>query len=106
MALAISPFLGLAATRIQAVTVTAVTATFDASALPYTGIRITNFGTVAAFIQFIDTNNTVTVGVTNSQPVLATSSVILSSGGKQAIGVVSPGTTTLYITAGQGGVAE
>lgn len=105
MSLNISPFTALTPTLAQAVTVTTGTYTFSASALPFPSARITNFGTVAAFIQFIDTGNTVTVGVTNSQPILATSMVVLACQ-KPLLAYVSPGTTTLYITAGTGGTAE
>lgn len=105
MALNVAPFLGIATTRILTAGSTALTATFDATALPFSAVRIANIGTAAAFIQFIDTTNTTTVGATNAQPVLSNTSVVLNPGGKQALGYVtnSTFTTTIFVTAGQGG---
>lgn len=102
----VSPFLALAPTIAKGVVVTAATVTFDTTALPYTSARVTNIGTVAAFIQFIDTTNTTTVGVTNSQPIINNTNVVIGTGGKGALGIISPGTTTVFITLGTGGVAS
>lgn len=106
MALNISPFTNLTPTQPQAVTVTTGTYTFSASALPYGAVRISNLGTAVAFVQFVAAGSTTTVGVTNAQPVLATASVILNSGGNPAIAYVSPGTTTIFITPGASGTGE
>lgn len=106
MALNISPFTALTPTQAQAVTVTTGTYTFSASANGYGAVRLTNFGTVAAFVQFIASGNTVTTGVTNAQPVLATSCVVLNPGNNPAVAYVSAGTTTLYITPGLSGTGE
>lgn len=106
MALNISPFTAQTPTQAQAVTVTTGTYTFSASAIGYGGCRITNFGTVAAFVQFVQAGATTTVGVTNAQPILATSCVVLNPGNNPAIAYVSAGTTTIYITAGASGTGE
>lgn len=105
MALLTSPFLGVAATQPATATGTSLTYTFSTAALGYPAARITNVGTAGAniFVQFIATTNTVTVGVTNAQPILAGQSAILATGGANALGFVSNSTTTLYITTGQGG---
>ena len=103
------PFLALTSTVPNTVggAAGATTMTFTPSADGYPSVRIVNAGTANAFIQFINTGNTVTVGVTNSQPVLASQSVVLATGGFLAMGMnaASTFTTTLFVTAGQGGTA-
>lgn len=111
MALLIQPFLGLTPTIATSVggAVGATTMTFaTTNSQGYSSARITNGGTANAFIQFILPTNTVTVGVTNSFPILASSSVVLSTGGLTCVGVnaASTFTTTIYVTGGQGGTSE
>ena len=106
MSLNVSPFVGLATTTPRATAATSATHTFAASALPFPSVRIMNIGAAPVFIQFIDTSNTVTVGVTNAIPILANDVAVLATGNKQAIGYISTGTTTIFITAGNGGFAE
>lgn len=109
MSLNIAPFTGLSSATTSLVAgSTTKTMTFQASALPYTAVRISNIGTAAAFIQFIDTANTTTVGATNAQPVINNTSVVLNPGGQQAMAYVtnSTFTTTIFVTAGQGGTAR
>lgn len=109
MALNVQPFLGLAATKVAIAATTTGTMTFDTTAVPYGSVRVTNLGTAVAFIQFIDTTNTTTVGITNAQPVINNTSVVLNPGGKGAMAIicgVSTFTTTIYATAGTGGMAR
>lgn len=108
MALQVQPFLGIGATLTRTAGSSTLTATFDVSAVPPTSVRVTNLGTAVAFIQFIDTTNTTTVGITNAQPVINNSSVVLNNGGKGAIAYITASTftTTIYVTAGTGGTAR
>ena len=110
MSLNILPFLGIAVTRANTVggAAGATTMPLDSTAIPYTSARIVNAGTAAAFIQFIDTTNTVTVGVTNAIPIFATSAIVLATGGKGAIAfnTTTTLTTTIFVTAGTGGPAR
>ena len=109
MALNVKAFQAVGATKNQTVggAAGAVTVTIGPSTtgLPLDSVRITNAGTAAVFVQFISTTNTTTVAVTNAQPVLASQSVILSTGGQPAIGLNASGTFTVtaYITAGISG---
>lgn len=102
-----APFLAYGATQIATATGTTLTATFTTSTLGYPSVRVTNAGTAGAtiFVNFIGTGNTVTVGVTNAQPILAGQSAILATGGQPAMGFVCAFTSTVYISAGQGGQA-
>ena len=111
MALTFTPFLGLTPTIINTVggAAGATTMTFATTAVQgYSSARITNQGTANAFIQFISSTNTTTVGVTNSIPILASSSVVLSTGGLTcvAFNAASTFTTTVFVTGGQGGTAQ
>ena len=106
MALQSAPFLGIATTVILPIGGTANTTTFTTSTLGYPSVRVTNQGGATAFVQFIATSNTTTVGVTNSQPILSNQTAILATGGQPAMGYVAAATTTLFITAGQGGTAS
>ena len=111
MALTITPFFGTSPTVINTVggAAGATTMTFATTAVHgYPSARITNSGTANAFIQFITSANTVTVGVTNSQPVLASASVVLATGGMQAMAfnAASTFTTTIFVTPGQGGTSR
>jgi hypothetical protein len=103
------PFLALTTTIPRTVggVAGATTMTFTPSADGYPSVRIVNAGTANAFIQFITTDNATTVAVTNSQPVLASQSVVLATGGFLAMGMntSSTFTTTIFVTAGQGGTA-
>lgn len=109
MALFTQPFLGLSPTVANTVggAAGATTMTFSTSAVGYPSARIVNAGTANAFIQFITTSNTTTVGVTNAQPVLASASVVLATGGMAAMAfnAASTFTTTIFVTPGQGGTA-
>ena len=113
MSLSIKPFMAIGATIIQSVggAAGAVTVTLGPSTtgLPLESCRITNIGTasVPIFVQFIATTNTTTVGITNAQPVLSNSSVVLATGGQAAvaINVGSTFTVTAYVSGGIGGVA-
>lgn len=106
MAIQISPFQGLATTAILPIGATTATFTFSTSTVGYQSARITNGGGATAFVQFIATSNTVTVGVTNSQPILSNQTAILATGGATAVAYVAAATTSLFITAGQGGTGS
>ena len=67
---------------------------------PVTGVRITNDGTVAAFVQFGP--STVTVGVNTGMEILASSVETFRISGMPFMAFVSTGTTTLGITPGEG----
>lgn len=72
--------------------------------LPITACRVTNLGTATLFVQFISSNNTVTVGVTNAQPVLSNQTQYFGTAGQPcvALNVASTFTVTAYITGGIG----
>ena len=106
MALQSAPFLGQATTVILPAGGTTQTTTFTTSTLGYPSVRIVNGGGATAFVQFIATTNTTTVGVTNAQPVLSNQSAILATGGAPAMAYVAAATTTIFITAGQGGTGQ
>lgn len=105
MALTIAPFQPLSATVPMAVQSGTTTMTFGTSVLGFPSVRIANIGTANAFIQFINTANTVTVGITNAVPIFNSSAVVLATGGLQAMAALCGGTftTTIYVTPGQGG---
>lgn len=107
MSLSIKPFQAIGPTIIKTVTNVATTVTLGPSTtgLPLESVRLFNAGTVAVFLQFISTANTVTVGVTNSQILPTSVATILGTGGQPAIGILagSTFTTTCYITGGIGG---
>lgn len=81
-----------------------VTIGTSATGLPYNACRIACLGTATLYVQFISTNNTVTVGVTNSQPILSNQIQNLGTGGQPAIGLITAGTFTVtaLITPGVG----
>ena len=106
MSLQSAPFLGIATTVILPAGGTTATTTFTTSTLGYPSCRITNGGGATAFVQFITTSNTTTVGVTNAQPVLSNQTAILATGGNTALAYVAAATTTIFITAGQGGTGQ
>lgn len=109
MALNIKPFQGVGATKSQTVggAAGAVTVTLSPSTtgLPLDSVRITNAGTATLFVQFIASNNTVTVGVTNAQPILSNQSAVLATGGQPCVGLNASGTFTVtaFLTAGISG---
>lgn len=111
MSLSIKPFMAIGAT--SPVTVggaagaTTLTLGVSTTGLPLESCRITNAGTAAAFIQFIASGNTTTVGVTNAQPILASQSVVLATAGQPCVAsnAASTFTTTIFVTGGIGGVA-
>lgn len=108
MALNVQPFLSLAATKIATAGSTTTTMTFDTTVVPYGSVRVANIGTAVVFIQFIDTTNTTTVGITNAQPVINNTAVVLNPGGKAAMAMITASTftTTIFATAGTGGMAR
>ena len=111
MSLSIKPFLAIPPT--VPVTVggaagaTTLTLGPSTTGLPLESCRIVNAGTAIAFIQFVASGNTTTVGVTNAQPVLASQAVVLATGGAPCIAFNTSGTitTTIYVSGGIGGVA-
>lgn len=110
MAIQISAFQPIGATVINVVggAAGATTMTFNSTVLGMPSARIVNAGTANAFIQFVNSGNTTTVGVTNSVPILATSAVVLATGGLPclAFNAASTFTTTIFVTGGQGGAAS
>ena len=101
-----APFLAYGATQIATATGTTLTATFTTSTLGYPSVRVTNAGTAGAtiFVNFIGTGNTVTVGVTNAQPILAGQSVLELStrivsqvSGRHRIALKARGRTAVWI---------
>lgn len=66
------------------------------------GIRISNSGTVAAFVQFGSAAGTVTVGLNTGVEIMAGSVETFRLNGQRAMAFVSSGTTTLGITPGEG----
>lgn len=100
MALLTQPFGPIGATVILPAGGTTATTTFASSVLGFPTARITNGGGATAFVQFIATSNTTTVGVTNSVPILAGQSAVLGTGLQQAMAYVAAATTTIFLTLG------
>ena len=105
MALVTQPFNPLSTTVILPSGGTTQTTTFASSVLGFPTARLVNNGTAHAFIQFIGTSNTTTVGVTNAVPILANSAALLSTGLTQAMAYVAAATTTIFLTLGSSGTA-
>lgn len=114
MALQIAPFIAIGATTPVVVggAAGATTLTFGVgtTGLPLTAARIFHNGTAGAgpvFCQFISSNNTTTVGVTNAIPVPVGSTagaVVLGTGGQPcvAFNIGSTFTVTVFVTGGIG----
>jgi hypothetical protein len=108
MSLSIKPFLAIPGTT-NPVTVgsTANTLTLGVSTtgLPLESVRITNIGTAAIWVRPIASGNTVTVGITNSMPILSNTTALIATGGQPCLGYISNSTftTTAYVTGGIGG---
>lgn len=112
MALQIAPFIAIGPTipvvvggAAGASTITFSTGT---TGLPLTAARFLNNGTAGAgpvFVQFISSNNTTTVGITNSQPIPSgVGGVVLGTGGQPcvALNIGSTFTATIFVTGGIG----
>jgi hypothetical protein len=112
MSLQIKPFLAIGPTIIQTVGgaagATTVTLGNSTTGLPLESVRIANVGTVAAFIQIINSSNTTTVGVTNAVPIISNQVGLFATGGLPcvALNAASTFTVTCYITGGIGGSAS
>lgn len=85
-------------------TANTVTLGLSTTGLPLTSVRVTNVGTAAIWIRPIASGNTVTVGITNSMPLLSNETTILGTGGLPCIGYISNSTftTTAFFTGGIG----
>jgi hypothetical protein len=102
-------FAPMSQTSVFTVTPTPITATFWLAGITLTsgnmapsGIRIGNVGTVVAFIQFGVPNQAITVSVGISMPSFPNTVETFATKGQNAIGMVSSGTATVYITPGEG----
>lgn len=109
MALQIAPFIAVGPTSPIVFGSTTTTFTFGVgtTGLPLTAARIYNAGTAGAgpvFVQFISSNNTTTVGITNSQPILSGTIVVLGTGGQPCLAgrYGSTFTGTVFATGGFG----
>jgi hypothetical protein len=103
----ISPFApgSTAGTSLLAVTTTSARVAAKTSATYVKRIRIYNAGSVDAFVEFGDATVTATVpvgGTPGSMPVPAGAVEVLTCAQSDVAAICASGTTTLYITPGEG----
>lgn len=84
--------------------VTTISLQVGTSGLPAPCVRLTNLGTVAAFINFWSTGDTVTVATTQGICIRSNTEHVFRLGGKNFVQMIAGAgvTTTVFATAGEG----